>query len=132
MAGNVCEEVNFAVCSFGGNLQTLHLLNLLAHVIVVKRQPYVSATLLFRTVPSLMPEALRKANKRVASLSREVSEAGPALNHAKKTYSSYFAEDRACIGRYAAEYRPTKALQHFTVPESTAHLLKKQHLAEFK
>ena len=131
MAGNVCKEVNFAVCGFGGNLQTLHLLNFLAHAIVVKCQ-LCFATLLFSTVPSLMPEALRKANKRVASLSREISEADPALKHAKKTYPSYFAEDCACIGRYAAEHRPTKTLLHFTVPESTAHLLKKQLLAEFK
>ena len=32
IAGNVCEELNFAVCGFGGNLQTLHPLNVLARV----------------------------------------------------------------------------------------------------
>ena len=31
-------------------------------------------------------------------------------------------------GRYAAEHGPNEVSQHFTVPESTAHLLKKQYL----
>ena len=79
------------------------------------------------SVPSLTPEALREANKRVASIVTGMDEAGPTP---KKTYSSYSAEDHARIGRYAAEHGPTKALQHFTVPESTARLLKKQYLAE--
>ena len=38
-------------------------------------------------------------------------------------------EDRK-IGRYAAEHGLTKASRHFTVPESTARLLKKQYLSE--
>ena len=82
------------------------------------------------SVPSLMPEALREANKRVASIATGTEEAGPPPKRTKKTYSSYSAEDRARIGRYAAEHGPTKASRHFTVPESTAHLLKKQYLAE--
>lgn len=72
------------------------------------------------SVPSLMPEALHEADKRVASLAKETDEAGPAPNHAKKTYSIYSTKDLACIGRYDAEYRPIKASWHFTVPESTA------------
>ena len=66
---------------------------------------------------SLIPEALHEANKRVVSLSREPHEAGPGPKCAKNTYSSYFAEDRARIGRYAAEHGKTKASQHFMVPE---------------
>ena len=81
-------------------------------------------------MPSLTPEALRKANKRVASIVTGTDEAGPAPKCRKKTYSSYSAQDRARIGRYAAEHGPTKATRHFTVPESTARLLKKQYLAE--
>ena len=77
------------------------------------------------SVTSLTPEALREANKRVASIATGTDEAGPAP---KKTYPSYSAEDRA--RRYAAEHGPTKASRHFTVPESTARLLKKQYLAE--
>ena len=74
-----------------------------------------------------MPEALHKANKRVASLSREPDEAGLVPKRAKNTYCSYSAEDRArVIGRYAAERGPTKASRHFMVPESTARLLKKR------
>ena len=39
-------------------------------------------------------------------------------------------QDRALIGRYAAEHEPTKASRHFMVLKSTALLLKKQSLAE--
>ena len=87
------------------------------------------------SVPSLMPESLREANKRVASLCEETS---PVPKRSKTAYTSYSAEDRACIGKYAAEHGPTKASRHFSslferpVPESTAHLLKKQYLMELK
>ena len=60
----------------------------------------------------------------------QTDEDGPAPKRAKIAYSSYSAEDRACIGRYAAEHGPTKASRHFTVPESMARLLKKQYLSE--
>ena len=79
---------------------------------------------------SLIPEALHEANKKAASLSREPHEAGPGPKCAKNTYSSYSAENRARIGRYAAEHGPTKASWHFTVPKSTARLLEKQYLVE--
>ena len=45
---------------------------------------------------------------------------------------SYSTEDHAHIGRYAAKNRPTKELWNFMVPESTAHLLKKQYLADLQ
>ena len=47
-----------------------------------------------------------------------------------KNYATYSPEDIWKIGRYAAEHGLTKASWHFTVPESTARLLKKQYLAE--
>ena len=56
----------------------------------------------------------------------------------KTAYTSYSAEDRAYIGKYAAEHGPTKASRHFSslferpVPESIARLLKKQYLMELK
>ena len=52
------------------------------------------------------------------------------LNERGKNHSSYSAEDRALIGKYAAEHGPTKASRHFKVPESTARLMKKQYLVE--
>ena len=82
------------------------------------------------STPSLPKEALVEANKRVASLTRETDDAGPAPKRAKKNYATYSPEDRSKIGRYAAEHGPTKASRHFTVPESTARLLKKQYSAE--
>ena len=56
----------------------------------------------------------------------------------KTAYTSYFTDDRACIGKYAAEHGPTKASRHFSsllerpVLESTSCLLKKQYLMELK
>ena len=61
------------------------------------------------SIPSLIPEALHKANKSIASLSIEPDEASLGSKSAKNTYSSYSAEDPARMGRYAAEHRPTKA-----------------------
>ena len=85
----------------------------------------------FGSVSSLMPESLREANKRVASHCDEIS---PVPKRSKTAYTSYFAEDRACIGKYAAEHGPTKASWHFSslferpVLESTARLLKNDGL----
>ena len=81
-------------------------------------------------LPSLPKEALVEANKRVASLTRETDDAGPAPKRAKKNYATYSPEDCSKIGRYAAKHGPTKTSRHFTVPESTARLLKKQYLSE--
>ena len=47
------------------------------------------------SVPSLTPETLHKAKKRVTSLSREPDEAGPGPKHTKNTFSSYSTEDSA-------------------------------------
>ena len=82
------------------------------------------------STPSLPKEALVEVNKRVASLTRETDDAGQAPKHTKKNYATYSPEDCSKIGQYAAEHRLTKASRHFTVPESTSRLLKKQYLAE--
>ena len=86
--------------------------------------------------PLLMPESLCEANKRVTSLCEETS---PVPKISKRAYTSYSAENRACIGKYAAaEHGPNKALLNFSslferlVPASTACLLKKQYLMELK
>ena len=55
-------------------------------------------------VPSILLEALNEANKRDVSLPRETDEAGLIVKRAKETYSSYSAEDHACIERYAVEH----------------------------
>ena len=36
----------------------------------------------------------------------------------RSTYTNYTPEDRAKIGRYAAENGPARATRHFTVPET--------------
>ena len=72
---------------------------------------------------------------RVTSVCEETS---PVLKRSKTAYTSYFAEDRACIGKCAAEHGSTKVSRHFSslferpVPESTACLLKTQYLMELK
>ena len=82
------------------------------------------------STPSLLKEALVEANKRVASLTRETDDTGPAPKRVKKNYATYSPEHCSKIGRLAAEHSLTKASRHFTVPESTARLLKQQYLAE--
>ena len=77
------------------------------------------------STPSLPNEALVEANKRVTRL-RETD----AQTCEEELYTTHTNEDRSKIGRYAAEHGPTKASRRFTVPESTARLLKKQYLAE--
>ena len=52
------------------------------------------------STPSLPKEALVEPNKRVASLTRETDDAGPALKRAKKNYATYSPEDRSKIGRH--------------------------------
>ena len=47
-------------------------------------------------------------------------------------WRSYSAEDHAHIGKYAAKNGPTKETWHFTVPESTTRLLKKQYLVDLQ
>ena len=132
VAGNVCGELNIAVCDFDGILQTflLEIFNYLtfARVLVhVSNSQSVShvfaalfhfkfATAFFWVWPSLMPESLRKANKRVASLCEETS---PVPKRSKTAYVSYSAEDCACIEKYAAEHGHTKAMPHHgTSPHS--------------
>ena len=123
-------------CGFGRNPQTLYLLKFLPHIVVVKCQPCLCYATFLEHQACLLQglylftAALHEANKRATSLSREPHEAGPGPKCAKNTYSSYSAEDRARIGRHAAEHGKKKASWHFTVPEFTAHLLEKQYLAE--
>ena len=82
------------------------------------------------SMPSLPKDALVGANKRIASLTRETDDAGPAPKRAKKNYATYVRsrgsfEDRTiCCG-----HGRIKASRHFTVPVSTVRLLKKQYLA---
>ena len=44
------------------------------------------------------------------------------------SYTGYTSEERAKIGRYAAENGPAGATRHFAVPETTARRLKYEYL----
>lgn len=80
------------------------------------------------SVPSLTPEALCEANKRVASIATETDEAGPAPKRTKKTYSTYSAEDRARMLPSTGQPRHcgTTRCQNLL----PVGLLKKQYLVE--
>ena len=97
----------------------LYPLKFLPHVIVVKCQPCLCYSTFLKRQACLLE-----------GLSREPDEAGPGRKHANNTFSSYSTEDHARIERHAAEHKPTKASQHFTIPESTARLLKKRYWAK--
>ena len=114
--GNVCGKFNFAVCGFLVNPQTFlpqkfltcstcqpsQTMSLLRYFSRKSNSPSSSS------VPLLTPEVLHEAKKRVASVTTGTDETGPAPKQPKKTYSSYFAEDRARIGQYAADHRTAK------------------------
>ena len=53
-------------------------------------------------------------------------------NGKKKTYTHYSAEDRAKIGRWAAENGNASACRKFKVPESTVCGFKTRYLAAVK
>ena len=59
------------------------------------------------SVPSLMPETLCEANKRVVSLCEETCSVPKKSTTA---YTSYSAEDHTCIGKYSPEHGLTKAI----------------------
>ena len=84
-------------------------------------------------VSSLSKEELEQVNETVASKTKEVQ--APTSGRKRSQYNDYSAEERAKIGKYAAENGATKACRHFSktlgrsIPEATARRLKSQYLA---
>ena len=84
-------------------------------------------------VSSLSKEELEQVNETVASKTKEVL--APTSGRKRSQYNDYSAEERAKIGKYAAENGATKACRHFSktlgrsIPEATARRLKSQYLA---
>ena len=82
------------------------------------------------TVPSLSRKELRETNAAVKS--------SHATSKIRGKYSDYTPEDRAKIGKYAAENGPARAVRHFSsvlgmkVPETTARRLKSEYLLKIK
>ena len=83
------------------------------------------------TVKSLSKKELEQVNETVAAKTVELQR-GPGE---QLSYNDYSPEQRAMIGKYAAENGATKASRHFSkvlaknVPESTARRLRSQYLA---
>ena len=82
---------------------------------------------------ALTQKDLEKANAKVKrSIEREATKPQKASPRGK--YNDYTPQERAWIGKYAAENGPTKAAKHFSqvlnrkVPETTARRLKAEYL----
>ena len=84
-------------------------------------------------VKSLSKKELEQVNETVAAKTLEWQR-GPSTKRSH-SYNDYSLEQRAMIGKYAAENGATKACKHYSkvlaknVPESTARRLKSQYLA---
>lgn len=92
----------------------------------------------FKRVPteatSLTEAELQHANDEVT----RVLEEGSSTSGKRGKYNDYTPEERAKIGKYAAENGPARAVRHFSktmskkLPETTARRLKSAYLAEMK
>ena len=86
------------------------------------------------SVSSLSDIELKEVNGRVNRVIESATCVAPAQNHVPVNYNKYTPDQRAMIGRYAAENGPTRAVKHFTkilkmkVPEPTARRLKNEYL----
>lgn len=76
-----------------------------------------------KVCPSLSSKDLKSAGDKIKESLKE-SESSTK----RSKYKSYDAEQRALIGKYAAENGPTRASRHFEVPEPTARRLKVEYL----
>ena len=81
----------------------------------------------------LSEHVIREANKAVESAQKEqeVSEVSPVKKRRKDTVT-FSPEDRAQIGKYAAENGNAAAVRKYGVGESTARLFKKKYLAALR
>ena len=89
-----------------------------------------------KKVPSLTEKEVTEANAGVMQAQKE-AETGTS-GRARGKYNKYTAEERAQIGKYAAEYGPAKAVRHCSkllgrqVPQTTARRLKSEYLQELR
>ena len=88
------------------------------------------------TVSALSSKELKEVNSQVSEVAQSKSSSSACIPRDHVNYNKYTPEQRAMIGRYAAENGPTCAANHFTtmlkmkVPEPTARRLKKEYLAK--
>ena len=87
-------------------------------------------------VNSLTKAEVQRANDEVKNVLASIEESSSSGKRNK--YNEYTAEERAKIGKYAAENGPARAVRHFStimtrkLPESTARRLKSEYLVEMK
>ena len=86
-------------------------------------------------VPSLSDKEVKEVNTSVKSLQKKVTSRSPSK---PIRYNDYTPEERASIGKYAAENGIASAVRHFSrvgskkVPKSTARRLKNEYLRKMK
>ena len=82
-------------------------------------------------VSQLTEKELDVVNAKVEAITQEEKS-----RKSRTKYNCYTPEQRACIGRYAAENGPVRAMQYFSnrlcteLPETTARRFKKEYLKE--
>ena len=85
-------------------------------------------------VPLLSKDEVRRMNEEV----KWTMEQDGTLKKGHRTYNDYTAEERAKIGKYAAENEPARTVRHFSkildrkLPETTARRLKSEYLLAMK
>ena len=85
-------------------------------------------------VSSMSRKQVLEVNKIVAGVCKKKE----AASSGRGKYNEYTAEERARIGKYAAENGPARAVRHFshllgrTIPETTARRLKAEYLASVR
>ena len=89
-------------------------------------------------VPSLSEKEIKEANTSVKKLQEKNVAGRSASTPGPTRYNDYTPEERASIGKYAAENGIVSAVRHFSrvgskrVPESTARRLKTEYLRKMK
>ena len=86
---------------------------------VQRERPVLKCDALSRKETKHMNERMRQA-----LVPGEQAKVGMKCSATCGSYTGYTSEERAKIGRYAAENGPARATRHFAVPETTARRLK--------
>ena len=90
---------------------------------VQREGPVLNCDALSRKETKHMNERVRQA-----LVPGKQAKVGMKRSATRGSYTGYTSEERAKIGRYAAENGPARATRHFAVPETIARRLKCEYL----
>ena len=102
------------------------------------RRSFIHAMALLRYLPKKVSSLTEKEVKEVNAGIAQAQEEAETVASGRGKYNAYTAQERARIGKYAAEHGPAKAVRHCSkllgrpVPETTARRLRSVYLQELK